>query len=76
MSDGWQLRRQSALERAKHRCQDCGRTGGLDVHHLTYRRVGRERLRDLRAVCRECHRKRHRGYRSGPIDALLDWLGV
>jgi predicted HNH restriction endonuclease len=38
------------------------------VHHLTYVRKGAELPQDLVALCRRCHRARHRGDRSD-----LDW---
>jgi hypothetical protein len=36
------------------RCRDCGRRG-TEAHHLTYERVGRERLSDLVLLCKRCH---------------------
>jgi len=32
----------------------------LEVHHLTYARLGNERLTDLISLCRECHKAIHR----------------
>ena len=40
-------------------CEECQETLGAQVHHLTYERVGNERLEDLLYVCEECHRKLH-----------------
>lgn len=37
----------------------CGATVGLQVHHLTYVRFGKELLEDLKAKCDACHRKIH-----------------
>jgi hypothetical protein len=54
-SGGWRRRRAAAIRRAGRRCQRCGARGPLDVHHLTYRRLGRERPGDLLAVCERCH---------------------
>ena len=72
-SPHWQSRRRSALERANGRCRDCGQSASLEVHHLTYNRLGSEHRKDLRALCRECHERRHRQRRS-PLERLLDWL--
>ena len=36
-------------------CRLCGDTAGLEVHHRTYQRWGRERLADVTVVCRGCH---------------------
>jgi HNH endonuclease len=39
-----------------HKCQGCGTTGKLHVHHRTYARFGGEELpRDLITVCEACH---------------------
>ena len=58
-SGGWRRRRRRAIGRAGRRCQRCGAPGPLDVHHLTYARLGRERAGDLLAVCESCHRALH-----------------
>jgi 5-methylcytosine-specific restriction endonuclease McrA len=56
----WRLHaRRQALHRAGHRCQDCGFPRALEVHHLTYVRLGCERPEDLLALCAECHGNRH-----------------
>jgi len=31
----------------------------LEVHHLTYDRLGDERMDDLEVLCPDCHRKAH-----------------
>lgn len=40
-------------------CQVCGGRDGLQLHHKTYKRVGRERLTDLIYLCSNCHEKAH-----------------
>ncbi len=69
----WRARRARAIARAGGRCERCGVTGRLEVHHLTYARLGRERDRDLRALCHGCHRiaERRRRARRAP---MLGWL--
>jgi 5-methylcytosine-specific restriction endonuclease McrA len=51
----WQVRRLSALDRAGHRCQVCAGTKRLQVHHVTYKNLGREKDNDLTVLCWECH---------------------
>lgn len=34
----------------------CEATTGLEIHHLTYERLGRELLSDLMAVCKRHHK--------------------
>ena len=48
--------------RAKGCCEDCGRSGkriGLDLHHVSYARFGREESSDVLLLCRDCHDRRH-----------------
>jgi hypothetical protein len=58
-SVGWRRRRSRAIRRAGRRCQACGARGPLDVHHLTYARLGREAPGDLRVLCPACHERLH-----------------
>jgi len=58
-STEWRVRRADALEAAGFRCQRCGHMYGLDVHHVTYERLGNERPEDLVVLCRVCHAELH-----------------
>ncbi len=66
-STDWKVRRYRALDDANFRCQRCGCRGardpyghyGLDVHHLNYDRLGKERREDLEVLCRPCHDGAH-----------------
>ena len=40
-------------------CETCGSQTNLTVHHLTYKRLGRERHKDLMVVCWDCHKHQH-----------------
>lgn len=54
----WAQKRAWKLEAVGHRCEKCGQSkysGVLDVHHLTYDRLGHERLEDLQVLCKQCH---------------------
>lgn len=55
----WNLKRKKVLKRDEYRCQLCGVDTGLEVHHLTYKRVGDEALFDLVTLCFQCHRQEH-----------------
>lgn len=49
-----------ALERDDNRCQECGSTEDLSVHHLIPRREsGTHKLCNLVTLCRSCHLKIH-----------------
>lgn len=57
-SPQWKRRCAVAIERAGGKCQRCGYSKfsrRLEVHHLTYDRLGHERDEDLLVVCHECH---------------------
>jgi hypothetical protein len=59
-SDHWQHMRLVAREHYGDQCALCGSTESLDVHHRTYARRGREMLKDLTVLCRDCHVSFHR----------------
>lgn len=62
-SDEWLSLRLRVLARDQYRCQITGKTSQagdpLQIHHLTYARVGCEDLDDLITVCRSAHRLVH-----------------
>jgi 5-methylcytosine-specific restriction endonuclease McrA len=58
-SNAWACRRRTVVANSGGICADCGSQVRLDVHHLTYARLGREHDSDLVAVCRRCHNARH-----------------
>jgi len=54
----WRLKREERLKLDGYACQECGTTSEqyqLDVHHLTYERLGNERMEDLQTLCVLCH---------------------
>jgi hypothetical protein len=55
----WRARRNRALSQARHRCHRCGANRRLQVHHLTYERLGAELDSDLEVLCRGCHLGEH-----------------
>lgn len=59
-SPEWAVYRRRVLKHWKFRCANCGATGViLQVHHLTYERLGRERLSDCVPLCVKygCHKE-------------------
>lgn len=63
----WKAMRAAKLRQAGHECERCGEPAmemegawfGLEVHHLTYERVGHEHFDDLMVLCRPCHAAQH-----------------
>ncbi len=67
-SPAWRERRKEKLAEVGYRCQGCDEDERLEVHHLTYERLGREPMRDLMVLCRLCHAREHnRTPNVGPI---------
>lgn len=58
-SSAWKAKRLDALDAADHKCNGCGADDALQVHHLTYERLGFERLTDLMVLCEQCHALEH-----------------
>jgi 5-methylcytosine-specific restriction endonuclease McrA len=58
----YNLLRDRVLERDGWRCQDCGSSKDLHVHHLAKRsKFGDDASDNLIALCASCHRERHGG---------------
>lgn len=64
----WRNVRQRKLGEVGYRCEKCDRDKGLEVHHLTYERLGQESLEDLQVLCPICHREAH-----GMEPTAADW---
>jgi 5-methylcytosine-specific restriction endonuclease McrA len=67
-SSHWRQLRADAYRRAGGCCERCGvrgvarfhgRASVLDLHHLTYARLGHERLSDVELICHGCHQLEH-----------------
>ena len=59
-SKKWKMKRISVLKRAKYRCQLCNNKNRLQVHHRTYKNIGKELLTDLTVLCFGCHNLFHK----------------
>jgi 5-methylcytosine-specific restriction endonuclease McrA len=57
-SNQWKEKAKKVRRRDKYKCRVCGKPGWV-VHHLTYKRVGKERLSDLITLCEHCHKDIH-----------------
>lgn len=58
-SDAWREKRKRRLSIDRYRCANCGSRESLQVHHLSYARLGHERMSDLVTLCRGCHNLAH-----------------
>ena len=76
-SEEWQVKRAFALHRAGNRCERCGASGVLDVHHLTYENLYNEKPDDLQVLCKKHHkeadRKReHENYLKKSLETYIN----
>lgn len=55
----WKSLRRRAIEREGGLCQGCRLVDGIEVHHMTYDRLGDELLTDLVLFCIPCHERFH-----------------
>jgi phage terminase large subunit GpA-like protein len=59
-SDHWKDFRKRYWRSSRSKvCWCCGSSDHLQIHHTTYRRLGKERLTDVIALCESCHREVH-----------------
>jgi 5-methylcytosine-specific restriction endonuclease McrA len=58
-SDRWRELRRLVMARCHGTCEGCGERPAVQIHHLTYERLGNEMLFDLVAVCMTCHETIH-----------------
>jgi hypothetical protein len=67
--------RREILERDGWRCQKCGHSGNLDVHHVNRRNaVGDDAETNLITVCGECHKMLHRSVDGLPSGGRLGFF--
>ncbi len=51
----WALKKEAIRERSRGICERCHQAKHEQTHHLTYERLGNERLEDLLGLCKGCH---------------------
>lgn len=54
-SEKWKRLRLEVMKRDSFLCQKCKTERACHVHHLTYERLGREKMEDLVSICLNCH---------------------
>ena len=55
----WKAIRLLVINERKGKCERCGSTEKLEVHHKTYKNLFNEPLEDLELLCKVCHTKHH-----------------
>lgn len=59
-SNEWFKVREKVLKLDGFKCRKCSSSLRLQVHHKTYKRLGRERMSDLITLCYLCHKSHHK----------------
>ena len=54
----WKYKRKGKL-RFQRRCEFCGTTKNLQIHHKNYNNIFQERNSDLKVLCKRCHKEVH-----------------
>ncbi len=73
LSPHWlELRRKMRLAN-NHQCASCKSGKNLQLHHLTYARVGAERPGDLIVLCAKCHTFAHLLWEKVPRTFPVRW---
>lgn len=69
----WQAKREQAFKSKGRKCKACGCEDNLHVHHISYKNLGCERLKELVVLCEACHRLVHQiGKGKKALQSLLD----
>ena len=65
-TEAWRKKRQRVFRRDRFQCVYCGCSKNLEVqhvtlevHHITYKRLGAEDISDLVTLCNDCHQLIH-----------------
>lgn len=71
-SEAWDKKRQHRLLLSNRRCEACGCTEKLHVHHLTYERIFKEEMDDLMVLCSRHHEAIEELIRKGVVSRFGD----
>lgn len=73
VSERWKAKRQLWFDTFGKWCRACGKSSGpIQLHHYDYSRLGNERLSDMVALCKQCHKEVETLYRrSGRMDRRM-----
>ena len=58
-TEQWKQFKLERLRIAQNKCESCGSTHNLHLHHITYERLTQELIEDVAVLCNECHNYIH-----------------
>jgi len=61
----WKKFRESILTLRGHKCERCGSSKQLQVHHKNYKNLYKETAQDVELLCKVCHKAEHREAGTG-----------
>ena len=59
-SSHWFNFKRAYYKKHKRICSYCGSKVNIHLHHLTYKRIGKETFEDVVPLCKECHIAEHK----------------
>lgn len=62
LSQDWKKKRQQVFDLRGKECEQCGSEHYIQVHHLNYENLGKEKMEDLQILCYQCHMSKHDEY--------------
>jgi len=66
-TEAWIKRRDTFLKKHGTSCEVCGSTEKVQAHHNNYQCVGREKDKDLLALCWQCHNEFHKRVKASSL---------
>lgn len=73
-TDHWKnIKKRYRKSKLIQNCYICGSQNNLNLHHKSYKRIGKERLNDLIPLCRECHYFTHQALKKANSINLNLW---
>ncbi|MFW6311206.1 MAG: hypothetical protein ACOC1K_03115 [Nanoarchaeota archaeon] len=69
-SRDWQIKRSMVFAAYGRKCESCGKSNNLHVHHLRYKNIYDCTVRDFTVLCKDCHKIIHRIYKTKIVAGL------
>lgn len=78
LSNEWAQLKIDIYEARGRKCEQCGNTRQLHIHHLTYKNIYNEEPEDLIILCKPCHEKEHniKSKKKKPIKKTKNDKGI
>ena len=71
VSKEWYAFRCKVMGDRGYKCEKCGTSNQLTVHHKHYKSLGHEQLKDVELLCWNCHQAQH-PWKERPVKSYFD----